>query len=385
MSMKLKHILWAIVGLLALGLVGFTGWIFMLPPAPAAAAQPPIAETETTGILAALKAPKRERPVIAIIGINDATEVTDYLMPYGILKRADVADVVAVATEEGPVQLYPALKVEPDATVAEFDAKFPEGADYVIVPAMSRNDDPAALAWIKAQAEKGATVIGVCVGVLVVAETGLLDGKRATTHWYYLDGLLEKHPAISYVANRRVVIDQNLATTTGITASMPAMLTLIEAIGGRAKAEEVAQGLGMPVWDIRHDSGAFKFNRPFAMTALGNTAVFWNRETFGIKLTPGIDEVTLALVADAWSRTYRSSALTFAASADAVTSANGLRILPDQVAESWPEKTQITQLGSQPPAKALDAALEAIEARYGNRTANLVAMQLEYPKQAASQ
>ena len=44
--------------------------------------------------LTALKPPKRERPLIAIFGINDATEVTDYLMPYGILRRADVADVV---------------------------------------------------------------------------------------------------------------------------------------------------------------------------------------------------------------------------------------------------------------------------------------------------
>ena len=60
-------------------------------------------------MLTALKPPKRQRPLIAIVGINDATEVTDYLMPYGILRRADVADVVALATEPGSVTLYPAL------------------------------------------------------------------------------------------------------------------------------------------------------------------------------------------------------------------------------------------------------------------------------------
>ena len=49
---------------------------------------------------------------------------------------------MAVATEPGPVELYPALTVEPDATVAAFDARYPDGADYVIVPAMSRDDDP---------------------------------------------------------------------------------------------------------------------------------------------------------------------------------------------------------------------------------------------------
>ena len=137
-------------------------------------------------MIAALKSPKRERPLVAIIGINDATETTDYLMPYGILRRAGVADVVALATEPGPVTLYPALKIEPQATVAEFDTRHPEGADYVIVPAMSRDDDPAVLQWLRSQAAKGAIIIGVCAGAKVVAAAGLLDGRRATTHWYYL-------------------------------------------------------------------------------------------------------------------------------------------------------------------------------------------------------
>ena len=163
-------------------------WILSLPPAPAAGAAPPIAQEEADATIAALKPPKRQRPLIAIVGINDATEVTDYLMPYGILRRADVADVVALATEPGPVTLYPALKVEPQATVADFDARHPEGADYVIVPAMSRDDDPAVLRWIRSQAAKGAIVIGVCAGAKVVADAGLLDGKRATTHWYYRQG-----------------------------------------------------------------------------------------------------------------------------------------------------------------------------------------------------
>ena len=47
-----------------------------------------------------------------------------------------------LATGRGPVTLYPALTVQPHATVSEFDARHPDGADYVIVPAMSRDDDP---------------------------------------------------------------------------------------------------------------------------------------------------------------------------------------------------------------------------------------------------
>ena len=200
------------------------------PPQASAAAPPEIGQDEIAATLAALKPPKRQRPVIAVIGINDATETTDYVMPTGILRRADVADVSLVATGPGPVKLYPALTVEPDATVAEFDTRHPDGADYVIVPAMIRDDDPAALQWIRAQSAKGATVIGVCVGVKVVAAAGLLDNKRGTAHWYVLKELREKHPSMQYVPNRRIVADQGVVTTTGITASMPMSLTLIEAI-----------------------------------------------------------------------------------------------------------------------------------------------------------
>ena len=312
------------------------GWIFTLPPAPAFGAAPPIAKEEADATIAALKPPKRQRPLIAIIGINDSTETTDYLMPYGILRRADVADVVALGTKPGPMKLFPVLTVEPEATVADFDAQHPDGADYVIVPAMSRDDDPAALQWIKSQAAKGAVIIGVCAGAKVVGNTGLLDGKRATTHWYSLKELLDKHPAIHYVADRRLVVDGGVATTTGISASMPMSLTLIEAIAGRDKAEAIGRDLGLAGWDTRHDSGAFQFTRPFALTAMGNTLAFWNREQLGIELVPGVDEVSLALVADAWSRTYRSRAVTFAGTAGAQPTRNGLRILPEQVATTGP-------------------------------------------------
>lgn len=376
--MSRRIIIWGgasiVVLLAALG----GGWLLSLPPAPAARMAPAISSEETAATIAALKPKRRERPLVAIIGVNEGTETTDYLMPYGILRRADVADVVAVATKPGPVTLYPALKVEPQATVAEFDARHPDGADYVVVPAMHRDDDPDALQWIRGQAAKGALIVGVCAGAKVVAATGLLDGKRATTHWYYLKELREKHPAISYVADRRIVVDQGVVTTTGITASMPMMLTLIEAIAGRGKAEAVGRDLGLSRWDARHDSTAFKFTRPFALTAIGNTLAFWNREEFGIALLPDIDEVSLALIADAWSRTYRSRAVTFAA--NAVESREGLRILPEQTATDWPDERLLPAVDDKAPAKALDDTLGAIGERYGARTADFVARQLEYPK-----
>ena len=232
-----------------------------------------IAQQETDATIAALKPPKRQRPLIAIVGINDATETTDYLMPYGILKRADVADVVTLATAAGPMTLYPALKVEPQATVAEFDAQHPDGADYVIVPAMSRDDDPAALQWIRSQSARGAIVIGVCAGAKVVGDAGLLR-RQAGDHALVFD----------QGAARRSIRRSATSKTGGwwsttasrrrpeSRASMPMSLTLIEAIAGRDKAEAVGRDIGLPNWDARHDSDAFQFTRPFALTAIGNTA-----------------------------------------------------------------------------------------------------------------
>lgn len=378
--MKTRHVLWTGLGIVLVGAAGFAGWLLTRPPAANVAAAPPIADDEVAATLAALKPKKRARPVIAVIGINDATEITDYILPTGVLRRADIAEVLLVATQPGPVALFPALTVEPDTTAAEFDARHPDGADYVIVPAMSRDDDPAALQWIRSQSAKGALVIGVCAGAKVLAQAGLLDDKRGTTHWFYLKELLEKHPSMQYVPNRRIVVDEGVVTTTGITASIPMSLTLIEAIAGREKAEAVASGIGLDHWDARHPSDTFKFTRPFAMTVMGNTLAFWNREQLGMQLSPDLDEVSLALAADAWSRTYRSRAETFAETPGAIRTRNGIRIVPDKVAAHWPQDDRVAAFGDRPPAQALDATLADIESRYGAGTRYVVAMQLEYPR-----
>jgi hypothetical protein len=174
--------------------------------------------------------------------------------------------------------------------------------------------------------------------------------------------------------------DEGVATTTGITASMPMMLTLIEAVAGRAKAEGVAHDLGLDEWDARYASGAFKLTRPFAMTVLANRLAFWSRERARRPSRAGMDEVSLAPVADAWSRTYRSNATTYAASTDAVESRNGVRVIPDPSGANWSEDRRVPTFPDRRAADALDQTLDAIWARYGERTADVVAMQLEYPR-----
>src|SRR5262249_35156214 len=157
---------------------------------------------ERAQTLAALKPPKRARPVIAIVGANGGTETTDYLVPYGVLKRSGVADIVSLATQRGPMTMMPALTVVAEATTAEFVQRYPDGADYVIVPALHDPTDPVVRDFIKAQAAGGATIVSICDGTLVLANAGLLDGRNATGHWYAIQDVAKAHPTMRWVRDR---------------------------------------------------------------------------------------------------------------------------------------------------------------------------------------
>ena len=136
----------------------------------------------------------RQRPIVAVVGYNASTEVTDYVVPYGILSASGVADVVALATGEGPIKMSPALRFQAQATTKQFDARVPEGADYVIVPNVYEGaKDPMMLDWVRRQAGRGATIVGICDGVPVLANAGLLKEHRATAHWNTIDGLERTH------------------------------------------------------------------------------------------------------------------------------------------------------------------------------------------------
>jgi transcriptional regulator GlxA family with amidase domain len=180
----------------------------------------------------------RERAVIAVLAYNPATEVTDYVVPYGILAESGVAEVLAVATAGGPIEMSPALRFQAETTTSTFDARFPDGADYVIVPNIyDGQDDPRVHDWLRQQAGRGAVIVGICDGVPALANAGLLQGRRATGHWRTIDGLERKHRETKWLRNTRYVADGNVITTSGVSASIPISVALVEAVGGRPAAE----------------------------------------------------------------------------------------------------------------------------------------------------
>ena len=317
----------------------------------------------------------RARPVIAVIGENGGTELTDYAIPYGILRRADVGEVVALATKPGPMTMRPALRLQPQATIAAFDARYPDGADYLIVPAVVHRDDPVLLGWVRQQAAKGATLVSICDGALVLGNAGLLAGHRATAHWATRDYRRKTFPDVRWLDNRRYVADGPIVSSAGISAAIPTALALVEAIAGHDRAAAVARTVNAADWGSAHDSELFRPKLGRNIMAFASTQYLngWLRrpQALGLAVSAGADEVALALAADAYTRTGRARAYAVSASPAAVTTAGGLAILPDHPGAV----DAVVPL----PAADLPAILGDIARRYGRATAYGVALDFEYP------
>lgn len=314
-------------------------------------------------------------PVIAVLALNEGTETTDFLVPHAVLRRAQVGVVEAVAPRAGSVTLMPALQVEVSRSFASFDAVYPQGADIVVVPALHNEDDAEVLAWLVAQAAKGAVVVGICAGARVLGQAGLLDGRRFTGHWYDRSTLLRRHADAVHVPGRRYVSDGTVVTTTGVSASLPVSLALVEALAGTARARTVADELGLPSWGSAHRSDLFGLAPAHVWNLSVNTLFFWRHERIDIPVAEGVDDVALALAADAWSRTYRSRAEAVHAQASPVFLRSGLVLRTLQ-----PDAKAIPVLLDEAvrPACALDRSLRAIGQRYGAATRKWVATQMEY-------
>ncbi|MFC4314736.1 DJ-1/PfpI family protein [Steroidobacter flavus] len=369
----------ATLGIVAL--FALTGCGTDVPPPPVADAA--TAEHQAQAFIHAIKPRREGKPVIAIVARNEGTETTDLLLAHAVLQRADIADVRVVAPRTGSVSLYPALQVEVTQDLASFDQAYPGGADYVIVPAMSEpkmdaTNGGAILTWLKQQSEHGARIIGICAGALVVANAGLLDRRQFTTHWYYLKELREDHASAVYVPHRRYVIDDNIATTTGISASVPTTLALIESIAGRDKAQALATEIGVNSWTPAHDSSLFGLNFSRGLSYILNKLAFWRNDQMRVDVTEGMDDIALAFTADAWSRTGHVNVQ--AAAPGPVKLRSGIILLPDAATDDAARLPLATDLK---PMEQLDRTLCEIGSRFGDARRQWVAMELEYPGQPA--
>jgi transcriptional regulator GlxA family with amidase domain len=117
--------------------------------------------------------------------------------------------------------------------------------DLLIVPGGegSRRPDPELTAWLRAHGGQAGRLVSVCTGAFLLAEAGLLAGRRVTTHWAYCGALAARYPEVTVEPDPIFVRDGNVATSAGVTAGIDLALALAEDDLGRAAALDIARHL----------------------------------------------------------------------------------------------------------------------------------------------
>jgi len=176
---------------------------------------------------------------IAIL-IFDQLTALDAVGPYEVLSRLPGADLRFVAKEPGPKRTDTgALALSADLGLA--DLPDPE---IVLVPGGEGNrpllGDDEVLDWLRSAHETSAWTTSVCTGSLVLGAAGLLEGKRATSHWVYREALR------AYGAepvDARVVEDGKVVTAAGVSSGIDMALTLAARVAGDDVAKAIQLGI----------------------------------------------------------------------------------------------------------------------------------------------
>jgi transcriptional regulator GlxA family with amidase domain len=173
----------------------------------------------------------------------------DLAMPCEVFGRARLRD-------GRPAYEVRVCGVSPEVDAGAFRLRAPAGlralagVDTVIVPGVAdlgRAPPPALLAALRAAARRGARLASICSGAFVLAAAGLLDGRRATTHWLAAGELERRYPAVRVDANVLYVDEGQILTSAGAAAGLDLCLHLVRRDHGAAVAADAARTSVMPL------------------------------------------------------------------------------------------------------------------------------------------
>jgi len=154
-------------------------------------------------------------------------------------------EVVLIAASKDVVTASGGLRVLPDC---DFENTPP--LDVLVVPGgwgtRSGIHDERLLGWIAAQASKVETLTSVCTGAMLLGHAGLLEGRRATTHWRSLAWMRESFPQVRVEDQLHVVEDGNLLTSAGISAGIDMALRVVTRTFGEAIGRATARQMEYP-------------------------------------------------------------------------------------------------------------------------------------------
>ncbi len=148
---------------------------------------------------------------------------------------------VRTASVDGrPLRTHSGLGLMPDAALA--DCAPP---DLLVVPGgyCTEDPDPRLVAWLREHGSRAGRRVSVCTGAFLLAAAGLLDGRRATTHWAYCADFAARYPDVELDPEPIYVRDGDVATSAGVTAGIDLALALVEEDHGRDLALHIARHL----------------------------------------------------------------------------------------------------------------------------------------------
>jgi transcriptional regulator GlxA family with amidase domain len=121
----------------------------------------------------------------------------------------------------------------------------PVGPEMLIVPggAGTQHGEPELVAWLRVHGRRAQRLVSVCTGTFLLAEAGLLDERRVTTHWAYCAELAARFPTLTVDPDPIFVRDDDVVTSAGVTAGIDLALALVEEDLGRDAALDIARHL----------------------------------------------------------------------------------------------------------------------------------------------
>jgi transcriptional regulator GlxA family with amidase domain len=193
----------------------------------------------------------QQRPVLVLVVLFDGVLGLDVTGPVEVFAGAahvtdDPYEIRTASLDGAPVRTSSGLVLTPDGSLADFEeALAPARRTLLLVPggAGTRDADRRLVDWLRVHAPRAERLVSVCTGSLLLAGAGLLDGRRAATHWAFTDHLARVHPAVDVDADAIYVRDGHVATSAGVTSGIDLALALVEEDHGRGAALTLARHL----------------------------------------------------------------------------------------------------------------------------------------------
>ena len=158
----------------------------------------------------------RSQQTAVILVSNQGTETTDLLVPYEIFSASSKFNVYTVAPKRQISPLNGGVDIIPDFSFEEFEQNVEANPDLIVIPAVHNWQDTTLINWIIEHNQKQTVILSICEGARLLAATGLLENRQATTNWFAIDSLQKQYPNTNWVKDVKYLEDNNIITSPGV-------------------------------------------------------------------------------------------------------------------------------------------------------------------------